>query len=221
MPSGLPQKKASDPRDSCLIRLTGSVRWRAAERERAMNDSSRGARWENIYRTKGEREVSWFQETPSTSLDLIRSTGATRHSSIVDIGGGASRLVDALVDEGYAAATVLDVSESALAAARARLGPAAATVTWIVADVVGWKPLQRCNVWHDRAAFHFLTEAADRTSGVPVLRCRKPWQRVGERSRRGVTIIKRQWRVRSASNSVCSVAASRANDRPSSIPHAS
>jgi ubiquinone/menaquinone biosynthesis C-methylase UbiE len=103
-----------------------------------MNDSSRGARWENVYRTKGEREVSWFQETPSTFLDLIRSTGATRHSFIVDIGGGASRLVDALVDEGYAAVTVLDVSESALAAAKARLAPAAATVTWIVADVVGW-----------------------------------------------------------------------------------
>jgi SAM-dependent methyltransferase len=135
-----------------------------------MNDSSRGARWENVYRTKGEREVSWFQETPSTSLDLIRSTGATRHSSIVDIGGGAARLVDALVDEGYAAVTVLDLSESALAAAKARSGPAAATVTWIVADVVGWKPLQRYNAWHDRAAFHFLTEAADRTTYVECLR---------------------------------------------------
>jgi SAM-dependent methyltransferase len=135
-----------------------------------MNDSSRGAHWENVYRTKGEREVSWFQETPSISLDLIRSTGATRRSPIVDVGGGASRLVDALADEGYAAVTVLDLSESALIAAKARLGPAAATVTWIVADVVGWKPVQGYDLWHDRAAFHFLTDAADRTAYVECLR---------------------------------------------------
>jgi SAM-dependent methyltransferase len=135
-----------------------------------MNDSSRGAHWENVHRTKGEREVSWFQETPSLSLDLIRSTGATRHSSIVDVGAGASRLVDALVDEGYATVTVLDLSESALVAAKARLGPAAATVTWIVADLVSWNPVQSYDLWHDRAAFHFLTDAADRTAYVECLR---------------------------------------------------
>jgi 2-polyprenyl-3-methyl-5-hydroxy-6-metoxy-1,4-benzoquinol methylase len=129
-----------------------------------MSDVKRGEHWENVYRTKGEREVSWFQETPSLSLELIRSTGATRHSALVDIGGGASRLVDALVDEGYEAVTVLDLSESALAAAKARLGQAAAAVTWIVADVVRWQPRQRYDVWHDRAAFHFLTEAADRSA---------------------------------------------------------
>jgi SAM-dependent methyltransferase len=104
------------------------------------------------------------------SLDLIRSTGATRHSSIVDVGAGASRLVDALVDEGYATVTVLDLSESALVAAKARLGPAAATVTWIVADLVSWKPVQSYDLWHDRAAFHFLTDAADRTAYVECLR---------------------------------------------------
>jgi SAM-dependent methyltransferase len=135
-----------------------------------MNDANRGAHWENVYRTKGEREVSWFQETPSISLELIRSAGATRHSAIVDIGGGASRLVDALVDEGYAAVTVLDLSESALAAARTRLGQAAAGVTWIVADVVSWTPARRFDVWYDRAAFHFLTDAADRTAYVECLR---------------------------------------------------
>jgi SAM-dependent methyltransferase len=135
-----------------------------------MNDADRGAHWENVYRTKGEREVSWFQETPSISLELIRSAGATRHSAIVDIGGGASRLVDGLVDEGFAAITVLDLSESALAAARTRLGQAAAGVTWIVADVVSWKPLQRYDIWHDRAAFHFLTDADDRTAYVERLR---------------------------------------------------
>jgi SAM-dependent methyltransferase len=135
-----------------------------------MSGSNRGAHWEDVYRTKGEREVSWFQETPSVSLELIRSAGATRNSPIVDIGGGASRLVDALVDGGYEAVTVLDLSESALAAAKARLGPAAAGVTWIVADVVGWRPRQRYDVWHDRAAFHFLTDAEDRTGYVACLR---------------------------------------------------
>jgi SAM-dependent methyltransferase len=135
-----------------------------------MDDSRRGAHWENVYRTKDEREVSWFQETPSVSLELIRSTGATRGSAIVDIGGGASRLVDALVKEGHGSVTVLDLSESALAAAKARLGPAAANVTWIVADVVRWRPLQSYDVWHDRAAFHFLTDAADRDAYVACLR---------------------------------------------------
>jgi SAM-dependent methyltransferase len=135
-----------------------------------MDETNRGAHWENVYRTKGEREVSWFQETPSVSLELIRSTGATRRSAIVDIGGGASRLVDALVEEGHGSVTVLDLSESALAAAKARLGPAAARVTWIVADVVRWRPLQRYDVWHDRAAFHFLTDAADRIAYVGCVR---------------------------------------------------
>jgi SAM-dependent methyltransferase len=135
-----------------------------------MDDSNRLAHWENVYRTKSEREVSWFQETPSTSLELIRAASATRHSAIIDIGGGASRLVDALIDEGYAAVTVLDVSESALAAARTRLGHAAAGVTWIAADVVRWSPPQSYDVWHDRAAFHFLTDAADRTAYVECLR---------------------------------------------------
>jgi SAM-dependent methyltransferase len=135
-----------------------------------MSVPNRGDHWEGVYRTKGEREVSWFQETPSLSLELMRSVGATRHSAIVDIGGGASRLVDVLVEGGYEALTVLDLSESALAAAKARLGPAAAGVTWIVADVVGWKPRQRYGIWHDRAAFHFLTDAADRTAYVACLR---------------------------------------------------
>jgi 2-polyprenyl-3-methyl-5-hydroxy-6-metoxy-1,4-benzoquinol methylase len=135
-----------------------------------MSDPDRSAHWEGVYRTKNEREVSWFQETPSVSLELIRSAGATRHSSIVDIGGGASRLVDALVEGGYEVVTVLDLAESALAAAQARFGQAAAQVTWIVADVVGWKPRQRYDVWHDRAAFHFLTDAADRIAYATCLR---------------------------------------------------
>src|SRR5579871_309334 len=102
--------------------MRSSRRRRAAEEDDAMNASDRSAHWENVYRSKGEREVSWFQETPAVSLALIEATGATRQSALIDIGGGASRLVDALLEKGYTAVTVLDLSEAALAVARARLG---------------------------------------------------------------------------------------------------
>ena len=127
-----------------------------------MTDLKRRDHWENVYATKRETEVSWFQETPSISLELIETVGTTAGSSIIDIGGGASRLVDALIDEGCQNVTVLDLSESALSAAKARLGEKAAMVSWIVADVTRWKPPARYDIWHDRAAFHFLTEADDR-----------------------------------------------------------
>jgi hypothetical protein len=87
-----------------------------------MGDIDRRAHWDQVYDTKRETEVSWFQESPTISLDLIRATGVALNVSIVDIGGGASRLVDGLLDEGFEAITVLDVSASALAAARARIG---------------------------------------------------------------------------------------------------
>jgi trans-aconitate methyltransferase len=122
------------------------------------------AHWDAVYGTKGERDVSWFQESPAVSLDLIAATGAKADDPIVDIGGGASRLVDALLDRGFAAVTVLDLSDRALAAARARLGTRAAQVRWIVADVIAWEPAGTFAVWHDRAAFHFLTAAEDRAA---------------------------------------------------------
>jgi SAM-dependent methyltransferase len=134
-----------------------------------MTDPSRGAHWENVYRTKGEREVSWFQESPEVSLALIAAAGAAHNSAIIDIGGGTSRLVDALLGEGYADVTILDVSDAALEAAKARLGSAAAHATWIVSDVTAWKPPRRYDLWHDRAAFHFLTDAADRAAYVACL----------------------------------------------------
>ena len=139
-----------------------------------MSTLDRSQHWETVYETKGEREVSWFQETPAISLALIRSTGVAPRSPIIDIGAGASRLVDALLAQGYEALTVLDLSESALAAVKQRLGTAAAKVTWIVADVVGWKPPQTYELWHDRAAFHFLTEASDRSAYVATLRAALP-----------------------------------------------
>jgi trans-aconitate methyltransferase len=131
-----------------------------------MSATARHTHWESIYQTTGEREVSWFEESPAVSLDLIHATGVTSNAAIIDIGGGASRLVDALLDEGFSAITVLDLSERALAVARARLGERSATVKWIAADVTTWQPLETYDVWHDRAALHFLTEDEDRAAYV-------------------------------------------------------
>jgi SAM-dependent methyltransferase len=135
-----------------------------------MNDPNRQAHWENVYTTKDDTEVSWFEQTPLLSLELIRAAGATPKSAIIDIGGGASRLVDVLLDEGFADVSVLDISATALATAKARLGARAAQATWIAADVTRWQPPQRYAVWHDRAAFHFLTEPDDRTAYVACLK---------------------------------------------------
>lgn len=121
-----------------------------------MTDPNRHTHWETVYTSKSEQEVSWFQDTPEPSLDLIALTGATPSSPIIDIGGGTSHLVDALLDRGFAHVTVLDLSEAALASARHRLGSRAALVNWIAADVTAWQPAATYDVWHDRAAFHFL-----------------------------------------------------------------
>jgi SAM-dependent methyltransferase len=140
-----------------------------------MNDASRSAHWETVYTTKGENEVSWFQENPAPSLELIELAQLTPESAIVDIGGGASRLVDSLLARGFCNVTVLDLSEAALGAARARLGDRADHVQWLVADVTTWEPPQSYDLWHDRAAFHFLTDAAARSAYVDrVKRAVKP-----------------------------------------------
>ncbi len=127
-----------------------------------MNTLERQTHWQNVYETKGERDVSWFQANPTISLDLIHATKVSFEASIIDIGGGTSRLVDALLGEGFTSITVLDVSEKALATSRKRLGSLAERVEWIVADVSTWRPEHTYDVWHDRAAFHFLTDANDR-----------------------------------------------------------
>ncbi len=131
-----------------------------------MIDPGRQAHWENVYATKDEHAVSWFQEKPDISLDLIRATGVKATASIIDIGGGASRLVDALLHEGFKAVTVLDLSEKALATSKARLDARGAHVQWVAADVTTWMPSQTYDVWHDRAALHFLTDPKDRTAYV-------------------------------------------------------
>jgi trans-aconitate methyltransferase len=120
--------------------------------------SDRKAHWESVYSSKGEQDVSWYQETPAPSLDLLHLVGAKPDSAIIDIGGGASRLVDHLLAEGFSDLTVLDLSEAALEAARVRLGSRGSAVTWIAADATRWRPQRAFDIWHDRAAFHFLTE---------------------------------------------------------------
>ena len=136
-----------------------------------MGDTVGASHLEDVYtKKKGEREVSWFQENPEPSLELIALAGGTPESAIVDVGGGASRLVDALVAKGFRDVSVLDLSPTALARAQTRLGGRAAAVAWIVADVTTWKPARQYDLWHDRAAFHFLTGRDRQAAYVETLR---------------------------------------------------
>ncbi len=130
----------------------------------------RQAHWQNVYQTKAEREVSWSQPSPEPSLALIERFAHARNAPIVDIGGGASRLVDALRERGYGNITVLDLSDTALQSVRKRLGAEAATVQWVAADATKWQPPHAFDIWHDRAAFHFLVDAGDREAYITRLR---------------------------------------------------
>lgn len=115
--------------------------------------------WETVYETKSPNQVSWTQEVPKTSLDFIRSFGVPKTANIIDIGGGDSKLVDFLVDEGFENITVLDISANALEKARKRLGDKAEKINWVVSDITDFEPHTTFDVWHDRATFHFLTTA--------------------------------------------------------------
>jgi trans-aconitate methyltransferase len=132
--------------------------------------SERAAHWDAVYATKAENQVSWFQDNPATSLALIEATKAAKDSAIIDIGGGASRLADALLHQGYRSIAVLDLSASALETAQKRIGPSSDAIDWIVADVTTWTPARSYDVWHDRAAFHFLNQPADRAAYLDRLR---------------------------------------------------
>lgn len=132
--------------------------------------SNRSTHWDHVYTTKGEAEVSWFQDTPTISLAMIRAARPDHAAAIIDIGGGASRLADSLLQEGYRDIAVLDLSASALEIAKKRIGATAATIDWIVADATTWRPAKTYDVWHDRAAFHFLTDPHDRAAYVERLR---------------------------------------------------
>lgn len=132
----------------------------------------RQAHWDAVYAAKQPTEASWYQPRPTRSLELLRESGAGAGTSVIDVGGGDSTLVDALLEQGFHRVTVLDVSRAALARARARLGAAAERVTWIEADVTRVElPPARYDVWHDRAAFHFLTDAEDRARYVERAAC--------------------------------------------------
>ena len=133
-----------------------------------MTETDRQSHWENVYSTKQENEVSWFEDTPELSVNLLKEAGLLPTMSVIDIGGGASRLVDRLLAGGQDHVSVLDLSAAALATARARIGDAA-KVTWIVSDVTQWVPDRAYDLWHDRAAFHFLTAPADQQAYVSVL----------------------------------------------------
>ena len=123
--------------------------------------------WERIYRTKAPTELSWYQPEPQLSLDLIRGVAADVEAPVIDVGGGASTLVDRLLDAGYRDLTVLDLAPSALALARRRLGARAGLVTWVAANALDASlPSARYAVWHDRAVFHFLTDPKDRARYV-------------------------------------------------------
>lgn len=121
-------------------------------------ESEKRNHWEKVYQTKQPNEVSWTENKPETSLNFIHSFNLSKSSSIIDVGGGDSRLVDFLIDEGYENVSVLDISEHALERAKNRLGDKANKVTWIVSDITEFNPIQKYETWHDRATFHFLTQ---------------------------------------------------------------
>ena len=131
---------------------------------------NRKQHWESVYSTKSPLEVSWYQTEPRLSLQLIAATGAAKDAPLIDVGGGASVLVDRLLDGGYTSVSVLDISNQALAHARRRLGARADRVEWLEADITAFDPPRTFQVWHDRAVFHFLTDAEDRRKYVAALR---------------------------------------------------
>lgn len=125
--------------------------------------------WRKVYTDKQPEDVSWYQPAPAASLDALDRFGAEPSQSLIDVGGGASTLVDALVARGWREVTVLDIAAPALTAAQARLGVAGAAVTWEIADITTWQPSRRYAIWHDRAVFHFLTEAGQRAGYIQAL----------------------------------------------------
>ena len=118
----------------------------------------RKTHWDTQYTDKTAEQVSWTQKVPATSLELIRPLNLPKTARIIDIGGGDSRLADELLREGYTDISVLDISDKALERAQKRLGADAGKITWIVSDINRFEPEGTYDLWHDRAAFHFLTE---------------------------------------------------------------
>ncbi|MEY4595175.1 MAG: hypothetical protein RIQ47_1585 [Bacteroidota bacterium] len=129
-----------------------------------MENFDRKKHWDNIYQTKALDEVSWYQPTPTTSLEIMKQFNIPLSAKIIDIGGGDSLLVDHLLDLGFQDITVLDISAAAIERAKHRLGEKASRVKWIVADATAFRPAEKYDFWHDRAAFHFLTDEKEITN---------------------------------------------------------
>lgn len=125
-------------------------------------NAQRQDHWNAIYSTKSEESLSWYELIPRQSLELILQRSPNRNISIVDVGGGSSHLVDSLLKKGFVNLSVVDISREALTIAQERLGTKAASVSWIESDVLDWNASSQMDLWHDRAAYHFFTEPADR-----------------------------------------------------------
>ena len=129
--------------------------------------NSKHAHWENVYQTKSSDGVSWYCEHLTKSLQLIKQSASSNTASIIDVGGGHATLVDDLLDEGFDNVSVLDISATAIAASKKRLGDRASQVTWLVGDITNIAlSAQQYDIWHDRAVFHFLTEREQREAYV-------------------------------------------------------
>lgn len=126
--------------------------------------STRSRHWNEVYDTKGAEQVSWFQPDPTVSWELIDGLHLDRSQPVIDVGGGASTLVDGLLERGHTDVTVLDVSAHALRLAQHRLADRAQQVHWETADLLQWTPTRRFALWHDRAVFHFLTDPHEQAS---------------------------------------------------------
>jgi trans-aconitate methyltransferase len=129
-----------------------------------MDNFDRKEHWENIYKTKDINDVSWFQPTPETSLNFFKEFNVPTTAKVIDVGGGDSFLVDHLLNLGYQDISVLDISAAAIEKAKKRLGQKAKNVKWIIADAANFKPTEKYDFWHDRAAFHFLTNEQEITN---------------------------------------------------------
>ncbi len=136
--------------------------------------SDKSSHWERVYQTNHPQAVSWFQKEPTISIQLVQNSGVKKTDPIIDVGGGASTLVDCLASRGYANLTVLDISSAAIELSRERLGAASSGVAWYTADITSFEPPDAYFLWHDRAVFHFLTKRSERKKYVEVLKWSVP-----------------------------------------------
>ena len=128
--------------------------------------SDKKQHWENVYDTKNDNEVSWYQENPTTSLNVITGIDLSKDAVIIDVGGGNSNLVGELQKQSFTNLSVLDISKKGLDRTKAKLGEKGEKIQWIVSDIIDFQPNQQYDVWHDRAVFHFLTVSEDITSYI-------------------------------------------------------